>query len=50
MIFPIDDLGEVEQSVRADTSSTEISIPEIIGVPQLDTYKACLKCKAHVEH
>ena len=47
-IIPIDNIGEVEQPVSSATS-TEISNPEIIGVPQLDTYKACLKCKARVE-
>ena len=47
-ITPIDNIGEVEQPVSSATS-TEISNPETIGVLQLDTYKACLKCKARVE-
>ena len=46
-ITQIDDIGEVEQPTSSTV--TEISNPEIIGVPQLDTYKACLKCKARVE-
>ena len=32
-----------------DTTCSEIFDVEIIGVPQLDCYKACLKCKARVE-
>ena len=49
---PIEDIGEVEQ---ADSDSefelvnSQISDVQIIGVPQLDTYKACLQCKARVE-
>ena len=43
-ITQIDDIGEVEQPTSSTV--TEISNPEII---QLDTCKACLKCKAHVE-
>ena len=52
-IIEIDDMGEVEQpdsDTDTDfTSTKEISKPQVIGVPQLDTYKACLRCKAHVE-
>jgi len=37
-IAPIEDIGEVEQPDA-----------QIIGVPQLESYKSCLKCKARVE-
>ena len=33
----------------ADAAYTEIINVEIIGVSQLDSYRACLKCKARVE-
>ena len=46
-ITHIDAIDEVEQPTSSTV--TEISNPKIIGVPQLDTYKACLKCKALVE-
>ena len=48
-INPIHDLGDVAEPARADATSMEICNVEIIGVPQLDSYKVCLKCKAHVE-
>ena len=49
VITPIDNIGDVVQPVSEDITSTEIFNVEIIGVPQLDCYKACLKCKARVE-
>ena len=48
-IVPIDDTGAVAEPVMADAAYTEIINVEIIGVPQLDSYRACLKCKARVE-
>ena len=49
VITPIDNIGDVVQPVSKDITSTEIFNVEIIGVPQLDCYKACLKYKARVE-
>ena len=49
VITPIDNIGDVVQPVSENASSTDIFNVEIIGVPQLDCYKACLKCKARVE-
>ena len=48
VIVVIDDIGDVE-TVTYGTSAVTICNPEIIGVPQLDIYKACLRCKARVE-
>lgn len=49
VISPIDDIGDVVEPVSKVVTLTEICNVEIIGVPQLDCYKACLKCKARVE-
>ena len=48
-IIPIDDIGDVVQPMSEDATVTEIYNVEIIGVPQLDCYTDCLKCKARVE-
>ena len=48
-IIPIDDIGAVAEPAMTDAVLTEILNVEIIGAPQLDTYKTCLKCKARVE-
>ena len=46
VIIPTDDVAEL---VMADITSTKTFNVEIIGVPQLDSYKVCLKYKAQVE-
>lgn len=46
----IDNIGSVQQQLDQDLAKGyELSDAQIIGVPQLDTYKACLQCKARVE-
>ena len=50
-IVPIEDIGKVEQ--ESDSSEFEIvnclHDVQIVGVPQLHSYNACLQCKARVE-
>ena len=47
-IFAIYDIG-VTASSNEDPQPAEIHSALIVGVPQLDTYKSCLRCKARVE-
>ena len=50
--IPIADIGEVEQpdsDSEFELVNSQVSNAQIIGVPQLDSYKACLQCKARVE-
>ena len=49
VITAIDDIGDVIEAASDDAISTEIFNVEIVGVPQLDCYKSCLKCKARIE-
>ena len=50
-IVPIEDIGKVEQ--ESDSSEFEtvncLQNVQIVGVPQLHSYNACLQCKARVE-
>ena len=51
-IAPIEDIGEVEQpddDSDLELLGSQVSNAQIIGVPQLESYKSCLKCKARVE-
>ena len=50
-IVSIDDIGAVdnESTSESERELLEIHNAQIIGVPQLDSYKACLTCKARVE-
>jgi len=51
-IAPIEDIGEVEQpddDSDLELLGSQVSNAQIIGVPQLELYKSCLKCKARVE-
>jgi len=51
-IAPIEDIGEVEQpddDSDLELVGSQVSNAQIIGVPQLESYKSCLKCKARVE-
>ena len=51
-VKPIEDIGEVdrpEDDSDYELVGSQISNAQIIGVPQLDSYKMCLKCKARVE-
>ena len=45
VIVVIDDIGDVE-TVTYGTSAVTICNPEIIGVPQLDIYKACFEVQS----
>ena len=49
VIVAIEDIGEIPESAFADVTVSTICDVEIIGVPALDCYRACLKCKARVE-
>lgn len=52
-IIPIPDIGDVaEVETESDIEHEQVMEyfnPQIIGVPYLDKYKACIKCKARVE-
>lgn len=48
-ITVIEDIGDVAELASADLSVSVICDVENIGVPALDCYRACLKCKARVE-
>ena len=49
-IIGIEDIGDVvEDSELLDEPDEEIRNAQIVGVAQLDKYKACLRCKARVE-
>ena len=51
-IAPIEDIGEVEQpddNSDLEPVGSQVSNAQINGVPQLESYKLCLKCKARVE-
>lgn len=41
--------SSVERTASNDNPQNEIVNAQIIGVPQLDTYKSCIRCKARVE-
>ena len=46
----IGDIGVVSTALISDEVETStVKHPTIVGVPELETYKACLKCKARVE-
>ena len=47
-LLAIEDIGHVAAEVEEDQEITYKHVT-IIGVPQLDSYKSCLKCKARVE-
>ena len=53
VITTIDDIGDVQESDsetdEPQPHETRLSNVWIIGVPQLDSYKSCLMCKARVE-
>lgn len=49
MIVPIEDIGEIAEPASTEVTVSTICDVEIIGVPALDCYRACLKCKAGVE-
>ena len=44
-----EDIGTVVQSPRDQDQETTITDAQIVGVPLLDSNKACLLCKARVE-
>ena len=48
-IEDISDIGEVKDTQDPKEDLTEINHVRIVGVPQLDKYKACLRCKGRVE-
>jgi len=51
-IAPIEDIGEVEQpddDSDLELLGSQVSNAQIICVPQLESYKLCLKCIARVE-
>ena len=48
-ITPINDLGTVSETPPDNEIITTIQNVQIVGVPSLDTYKACMQCKARVE-
>lgn len=52
-ILPIADVGDVEEVEDGSDIEVqqrrEINNVTIIAVPYLDTYKACIRCKARVE-
>lgn len=51
-VVKINDIGEVEDpesDSETTTNKAEVNNAQIIAVPQLDRYKACLRCKARVE-
>ena len=48
-IIAIDDIGGVVEQTKEDEELLLIQNVSIVGIPYLDTYKSCLKCKARVE-
>lgn len=51
-VVKINDIGEVEDpesDSETATNKAEVNNAQIIAVPQLDRYKACLRCQARVE-
>ena len=50
-IIPIPDIGPVDSESDSDSERQVLELfdVQITGVPQLDSYKACLSCKARVE-
>lgn len=51
-VFPLDDIGDtqdIDSDSDTDLPGLQCADAVVIGVPQLDTYKACLTCKARVE-
>ena len=48
-ISPIDNIENTVKPLPEDDEYTTIHDVQVIGVQQLDTYKACLQCKARVE-
>ena len=48
-IVSIADIGIVSEAVRDEHECTTINNVQVIGVPLLDKYRACLQCKARVE-
>jgi hypothetical protein len=50
-ITTIDDIGSVDDDCTNQPEQQLLQLPSamIIGVPQLDSYKSCLVCKARVE-
>ena len=49
-IVSIEDIGDVvEDNELLDEPDEEIRDAQIVGVAELNTYKACLRCKARVE-
>ena len=47
-IIPITDIGQTAPA-PADTQQFEIKRATIVAIPQLDSYRSCLSCKARVE-
>ena len=51
-VIEIDNIGTVqtdelnEDQLLLPTQSTEITNAQIVGVPQLDIYKSCIRCRA----
>ena len=48
-ISPIDNIENTVKPLPEDDEYTTIHDVQVIGVQQLDSYKACLQCKARVE-
>ena len=48
-IEPIDDIGDVVPLSDDPNNSFEITDATLVGVIQLDSYQACMNCKARVE-
>ena len=49
MITTIDDMGEVKKPEEDDDGDSSLVNAQIIAVPQLDRYSACMICNAQVE-
>ena len=45
----IDDTGDVARAMVDGDEEIVLENPIVIAVPQLDSYKSCLVCKARVE-
>ena len=48
-IAAINDLGSISEAPPEEEQKTTIENVQVVGVPTLDMYKACLQCKARVE-
>ena len=48
-ITTVEDIGAIVQTTTNKDKETTITDVQIVGVPLLDSYKACLLCKARVE-